>query len=335
MRKFNRLLIFFTVMCAFCAMSFFVSCKRGNVDSGGGYFPADEDKAQIVLSDTVLEIESGDERELTVSLYNVDDDVVWTSGDMTIATVNNGLITAIKDGKTTISATCGELSASCEVTVKKSTAAPVIKTNFDEITMEIGDTVTISASVYRKNKLVDANVRWSIDGDDAESFTATENEGKFVVSATAGGKKAIVFASTELNGIKAYKSIEVTSVESGSIGKAEFIEETIKNLPDEISAMTVAEVSSLPELFDGYDTLGDDEKNRIDAAVVSKLNALRNAFSTADWKYLLNEKTTLNSIGTSDAVGEMPAYVTEGKVVQGENSAFRSIIPGSRKYISL
>ncbi len=319
MRKLNRLSVLLAVICAICSVAFFVSCKKDDPDSGsdGGYFPIDEE-AQIALSDAVLEIEAGDERELTVSLYNLDGDVVWTTGDATVATVKNGLIAAVKEGKTTISATCGKLSASCEVTVKKSTAAPVIKTNFDEITLESGDSVTVSATVYRKNKQVSADVKWSMEYDGASGFTATEKDGKLVVTATAGDKKAVIFVSAELNGVRAYKSIEVSSVESGAIGKAEFIEETIKNLPDEISAMTVSEAYSLPGLFEGYAALGDSEKSQIADEYVRKLTAIKDSFSGADWKYLLGEKAALNSVATGENAGGKPTYVSENKIAQGE-----------------
>ncbi len=322
MRKFNRLLILLSAICVICSAFLFVSCGKENdsTNSGsdGGYFPIDEEKPQIILSDAVLEIEAGDERELTVSLYNAEGDISWESGDISVATVENGLVTAIKEGETTVTATCGDLTASCEVTVKKSTAAPVIKTNFEEIVMENGDTVAVSATVYRKNKLVNTNVVWSIEGDDITSFTATEKDGKFVVKANAGGKKAIIFAAAEVNGIKAFKAIEVTTVESGAIGKAEFIEETIKALPNEISAMTVAEVSSLAELFEGYDALTATEKGKISEESAVKLAAIRNSFTSADWKYLLNEKTTLNSVKSDETAGEKPAYATENKIAQGE-----------------
>lgn len=311
-------LIVATISAATC-----ISCgKKHESDessaSDNGYFPTDDEKSQIILSDAVLEIEAGDERRLTVSLYNADGDVTWKSGDTSVATVSDGLVSAVKEGKTTVSATRGELTAACEVTVIKSTAAPVIKTNFEEITLEKGDSVTVSASVYRKNKLVDAKVSWSLECDDATSFAADEKDGKLVVSAKAGGKKAVIFVSAEANGVKAYKSIEVFSVESGTIGKAEFIEETIKSLPDEISAMTVSEVFSLPELFDGYDALDESEKSRIGEESVTRLTAIRNSFKSAGWNYLLSEKVTLNSVTASETAGGKPTYVSESKVGQSE-----------------
>ncbi len=55
----------------------------------------------------------------TVSPSNSTDKVVWTSGDTTIATVDeSGKVTAVKYGSTTITATAGDVSATCTVNVE-------------------------------------------------------------------------------------------------------------------------------------------------------------------------------------------------------------------------
>ena len=48
---------------------------------------------------------------------NTTDAVTWTSSDTTVATVNNGVVTAVSNGTATITATCGGYSAACSVTV--------------------------------------------------------------------------------------------------------------------------------------------------------------------------------------------------------------------------
>lgn len=52
----------------------------------------------------------------TLTPANTTDSVVWTSSDRTIATVADGVVTAMGVGTVTITATCGMVSASCEVT---------------------------------------------------------------------------------------------------------------------------------------------------------------------------------------------------------------------------
>ena len=47
---------------------------------------------------------------------NTTDEIVWTSSDIRIALVDNGVVTVTGAGTVTITAVCGECSASCEVT---------------------------------------------------------------------------------------------------------------------------------------------------------------------------------------------------------------------------
>lgn len=73
----------------------------------------------ISIENTELEVEKG----LTVAINAVlepsgaTDRIVWVSADESIATVENGVVTGVAEGKTTITATVGLFSASCDVTV--------------------------------------------------------------------------------------------------------------------------------------------------------------------------------------------------------------------------
>lgn len=48
---------------------------------------------------------------------NTTDVIIWSTSDDSVATVANGIVTAKAEGAATITADCGEYSASCEVTV--------------------------------------------------------------------------------------------------------------------------------------------------------------------------------------------------------------------------
>lgn len=48
---------------------------------------------------------------------NTTDEVYWTTSDDTVASVASGVVTPLKLGTVTITATCGEYSASCAVTI--------------------------------------------------------------------------------------------------------------------------------------------------------------------------------------------------------------------------
>ena len=53
----------------------------------------------------------------TVTPADTTDAIVWTSSDENVATVLNGVVTAVGCGSATITATCGDFSAVCAVTV--------------------------------------------------------------------------------------------------------------------------------------------------------------------------------------------------------------------------
>ena len=53
----------------------------------------------------------------TVTPSDTTDNVAWSSSDESVATVSNGIVTAHGIGTTVISATCGNHTATCEITV--------------------------------------------------------------------------------------------------------------------------------------------------------------------------------------------------------------------------
>ena len=79
------------------------------------------DKPKVQLSKTSLNLTVGDSETLTatVSPKGSDQTVTWTSSDTSVATVKDGVVTAVKAGKATITCTAkdGGTSATCAVTV--------------------------------------------------------------------------------------------------------------------------------------------------------------------------------------------------------------------------
>jgi hypothetical protein len=78
----------------------------------------------ITLSDSQLELEVGEtyELECVVSPYNANNKrVIWTSSNRAVASVNDGIVVAVKVGKAIIAARSddGGMTAECEVIVKE------------------------------------------------------------------------------------------------------------------------------------------------------------------------------------------------------------------------
>ena len=74
----------------------------------------------------------------TVTPTNTTDKVVWSVNPTGICTVNNGVVTSIKNGQCTITATCGTQSATCNVTVNLPVEA-VTALNLDKDNITLGD----------------------------------------------------------------------------------------------------------------------------------------------------------------------------------------------------
>ena len=71
----------------------------------------------IELDPTTLSLSIGQSQTLTVTVVPADAAVTWTSSDASVASVANGIVTANAEGTATITATAGNQTATCVVTV--------------------------------------------------------------------------------------------------------------------------------------------------------------------------------------------------------------------------
>lgn len=73
----------------------------------------------ITLNANTLELTSTDTKTLiaTVEPSDTTDTIIWESNDTTVAKVNNGVVTPLKNGNCIITATCGSQSATCNVVI--------------------------------------------------------------------------------------------------------------------------------------------------------------------------------------------------------------------------
>ena len=120
--------------------------------------------------------------------------VIWSVGDATIATVNQeGLVTAIANGSTTIKTTSGNLVDFVAVTVRQVPAVVRISPADDTLRFEtLGDTIRISAEVLDANgHLVEGvQVAWatsdlSVATIDRDGLVTARGNGFATISASA------------------------------------------------------------------------------------------------------------------------------------------------------
>lgn len=151
----------------------------------------------VTLTPTAATVEEGKTVELTATVNPdnaADKTVTWTTSDPAVATVENGVVTAVKEGTATITATAGTKSATCKITVtKKVIAIESVTLDKETATVEEGETVELTATVMPSDA-TDKTVTWSSSDD---KIATVENgkvtavkAGEATITATAGGKSA-------------------------------------------------------------------------------------------------------------------------------------------------
>ena len=111
------------------------------------YLIQDSDSVQISMRDTdenafnnwaIYELSPNDTEYLseqliaTVEPSNTTDSIMWSVSPEGVATVDNGLVTAVSNGETVVTATCGTQSATCNVTVSNLSNIPTINYELSE-----------------------------------------------------------------------------------------------------------------------------------------------------------------------------------------------------------
>lgn len=150
----------------------------------------------ITLDKTKADVKTGETVTLkaTIAPADVTDKTVtWTSSDDKTATVKDGVVTGVKAGKATVTAsTANGKTATCEVTVTSSVATG-IKLNKSDVAIELGKSETVTATV--DPAAADQAVTWTT----SDKAIATVVNGKItgtgkgtatITAATANGKTA-------------------------------------------------------------------------------------------------------------------------------------------------
>ncbi len=161
--------------------------------------------AKIALTGLALDnktMKVGEKLTLTPSFTPIDASnkkLTWTTSDPTIATIVNGELTALKEGKVTITATSVSnttISASCTVTVEAKAVEESIKLTLDATTktVEVGDTFTLTPSITPEN-VKNKTVTWTTSNDSIASVgngkVTALKEGIVTITATSALDKTI------------------------------------------------------------------------------------------------------------------------------------------------
>lgn len=184
----------------------------------------------ISLNESEIDLEKGEEQTLTATVEPADssDSVTWLSSDNSVATVENGVVTAVGAGTATITATAGDYSSECQVNVTSPLKSITISAEDDKTAITKGETLQLSVSYDPEDTTDTKSVAWS---SDKPSVASVDENG--LVTALADGA-AVITAETP-NGIKDTYEITVAEIHLQSIS----IEETATIAKGNSKALTI------------------------------------------------------------------------------------------------
>lgn len=229
------------ILGVFLAAFFLCSCSQKEEEVAVSSVTISQPTAEMIVGETV-------KLSATVQPSNATDkEVTWSSSKQSVATITqDGLVTAISEGTSNITAMAGGKTGTCVVTVsKKVVEVSSVELNKTELSLVEGEEFTLVATI-KPNDATDKTVTWS--SSDASVASVSEGkvkalkEGGATITAKAGEK------STTCSIIVAKKIIAVESISlnktelSLTKGQSETLVATVK--PDDATQKTVSWSSS-------------------------------------------------------------------------------------------
>jgi len=142
--------------------SFSASQAFGNLNAGTALTNLAADKEavkSIVLNTTSMSVYTGDDKQIEYEVLpgtSKSVDVSWTSSNTAAATVSGeGIVTGVSEGTAVITASIGDVSASCTVTVKNKYSDVTFTDGSFETEGELTKDSAVSASVYKSETSYD------------------------------------------------------------------------------------------------------------------------------------------------------------------------------------
>ncbi|MBP5334500.1 MAG: leucine-rich repeat protein [Bacteroidales bacterium] len=210
--------------------------------------------SSVSLSEVSLSLVEGEFKSLVATVLPdnaTDKSVEWESRDESVATVRAGVVTALKEGSTTITVKTanGGKTASCSVTVlPKHYSVSGISLDRTSAEMEVGQQLTLTATVLPENA-TNKNITWSSsDNSIAEindgTVTAIEAGNATITVTTEDGEKTASCSITVVYRVTGI-SLDMTEAE---LEVGENLELTATVLPENASDKSIFWSSSNEEI---------------------------------------------------------------------------------------
>ena len=229
-----------------------ITAASGGVSTSASIIVAQaSSRIEVMPSSSTLSA-IGETVQLTYTVYDSNGEpipgagVSWSSGDVSVATVSaNGLVTAVGNGNTQVTATSGSITASATVTVAQS-AGGILISSMTATLNALGETVQLSATVLDANgqPIPGAEVTWTSSDlavalvDRAGLVTARGN-GVAQITARSGGvtQSMTIIVSQSAGNL----TIEPSSATLSAIGETVQLSATVYDANNDL--ISDAEVS--------------------------------------------------------------------------------------------
>ena len=198
------------VVVALIALILVMALQGGK--SGVGSVTLDHEQAEIAPQDTLTlkaTVLDANGQELT------DETLTWSSSNAAVATVKDGVVTGVTEGKAKITVKAGKRSADCTVTVTNDAIeVKSLKLDKDKAELQIGDSLTLTATMQPANAPDDL-VSWA----SSDPNIATVKKG--IVVATSSGAVTITASAGSCTAtcqitVKAPSRVDSVTAETGS-----------------------------------------------------------------------------------------------------------------------
>lgn len=143
----------------------------------------------FTLNENSVSMSQYDERKLDISLSGISlDDIVFSSSNYAVASVDDGLITSKLPGKTTINAEYAKVSYSCSLLVTATKTGRSLSSSDESLTMNIGDTHQLTFVLKESGEVKEANIVYETSLPEAISVSSSglvtaQKRGSGIVSA--------------------------------------------------------------------------------------------------------------------------------------------------------
>ena len=221
----------------------------------------------VTLNKTYVSLKAGETVTLTATVKPddaTDKTVTWGSSDESVAKVENGIVTAIGKGLSTITAKAGDTSATCMVTV----SVPVenVTLNKTELVLQKGQEEVLVALVS-PDDATDKTINWSSSNVsvvrvDQNGAVAAEGAGTAVITASAGTKSAtctitvtIPVESISLNMTERTIKVNETVLLKAEINPSDATTKSIQWSSSDVSIVSVGSNGMVKGLKEGVATI--------------------------------------------------------------------------------